>query len=159
MAIVTTVRDWERMLDNWGRWRGGASVSSALSSARLLMGVVARAENADRGGLVLNGEALDVEAAWVELEREDVRLARAVQVRYVWPEIGERQWAARCGVGLSAFYDRLQRGKTRMREHRDRLHNINAMRRAQARKALTAGGNCVESATLLAKLQPTQTRD
>jgi hypothetical protein len=114
---MLTTRDshWEWQLDNWGRWRGGSSIASAMSPERLLLGGVQRGELAQEGVRILNGDALDIDTAFQLFEKTDRPLADAVRFRYVHPEWGERMWARRCGIGRTVYFDRLKEGKERLR--------------------------------------------
>lgn len=129
---MLTNRDthWEWQLDNWGRWRGGSSISSAMSPERLLLGGVQRGELAQEGVRILNGDALDIDTAFQTFEKSDRPLADAVRFRYVHPEWGERMWARRCGIGTRQYYNRLSEGKERLR--RGYLVMIDVRRQARA---------------------------
>lgn len=106
----------QRRMINWVRWKTGAPIGLAVSSAYALEAPGRREETSIP---LLNGEAMDVDVA-VEVLPLELKLA----IDEYWLRKGTiRQKLHRCRCGAKVFYLRLDQAHGRIRQHLQVLKN------------------------------------
>lgn len=105
-----TDAETHRMMTNWARWKTGAPIGLAVSSAYELE---ARGRREEMSIPLLNGEALDVDQG-VDLLPKQVSLV----VAEYWLRQGTiRQKLHRCRCSSKTFYLRLRQAHQRIHAH------------------------------------------
>jgi DNA-directed RNA polymerase specialized sigma24 family protein len=104
--------DTQRMMNNWACWRSGVLIGTPISGAYDLE---ARGLREETSMPLLNGEALDVEAAVRQLPHE----LHAVVCEYWLRNGSSAQKARKCRCAAKTFYRRLEQAHSRIRIHLD----------------------------------------
>jgi hypothetical protein len=118
-----------RLMTNWARWKSGAPIGLASTSAYDLEAPGRREEVSIP---LLNGEALDVDKAIEELPPP-----LSVAVAEYWLRAGTiRSKLHKLRCSSRTFYRRLDHAHTRVRAHLQRLRD----RGRRKREALSKGG-------------------
>lgn len=127
----------ERLMLNWARWKSGASVTLAMSSAYDLE---ARGRREATPMPLINGEGVEVDAAVEQLPPE----LKLVVIQF-WTKGGTiRQKARTCGCVERSLYNRLDDAHHRIRCHLSGQREI-ARRAADAYRRQVACPAAVES--------------
>lgn len=120
MAIAA---ETSRMMRNWARWKTGAPIGLAVSSAYQLEG---RGRREEAPIPLLNGEALDVDKAVHDLPGELYHV-----VEQYWLKRGTmRDRARRCHCSEATFYRRLDDAHSRVHIYLDALRDAHRRRAA-----------------------------
>jgi len=100
--------DTERLMNNWARWRDGGGLSTPITAA---YGLEARGRREEVSIPLINGEAVDVDAAVEDLPEP----LKHVVVEF-WCKPGTvRNKANRCGSAVDTFYRKLEDAHYRIR--------------------------------------------